>query len=148
MSIVCGDFNCSLSKTGDKSVVKLNGIARNLNFTDLWKEKHEKFIWFLHGLMLLIYQKSRIDYIFLSKNFVYDVKQIIVRTIPGTHSNGCRLSDHRALKCTFYLSKNEKGTGYWKLNTSYLESKREVPRDVRNSKVRRQDKFMRDWSRH
>ena len=28
------------------------------------------------------------------------------------------------------------------------QSKREVPRDVRNSKVRRQDKFRRDWSRH
>ena len=27
-------------------------------------------------------------------------------------------------------------------------SKREVPRDVRNSKVRRPDKFRRDWSRH
>ena len=30
---------------------------------------------------------------------------------------------------------------------AYL-SKREVPRGVRNSKVRRQDKFRRDWSRH
>ena len=29
-----------------------------------------------------------------------------------------------------------------------LESKGEVPRGVRNSKVRRQDKFGRDWSRH
>ena len=29
-----------------------------------------------------------------------------------------------------------------------LRSKREVPRGVRNSKVRRQDKFRRDWSRH
>ena len=28
------------------------------------------------------------------------------------------------------------------------KSKREVPRDVRNSKVRRQDKLRRDWSRH
>ena len=27
-------------------------------------------------------------------------------------------------------------------------SKREVPRGVRNSKVRRQDKYRRDWSRH
>ena len=27
-------------------------------------------------------------------------------------------------------------------------SKREVPRGVRNSKVRRQDKFRKDWSRH
>ena len=31
---------------------------------------------------------------------------------------------------------------------AFLESKREVPRGVRNSKVRRQDKFRRDWSRH
>ena len=30
----------------------------------------------------------------------------------------------------------------------FIESKREVPRGVRNSKVRRQDKFRRDWSRH
>ena len=29
-----------------------------------------------------------------------------------------------------------------------LKGKREVPRDIRNSKVRRQDKFRRDWSRH
>ena len=66
--------------------------------------------------------KSRIDYVFLSGNFIYDVKQIIVRKIPGTHANGCRLSDHRALKCTFYLSSYQKGSGYWKLNTSYLEN--------------------------
>ena len=31
--------------------------------------------------------------------------------------------------------------------TSVCKSKREVPRDVRNSKVRKQDKFRRDWSR-
>ena len=29
-----------------------------------------------------------------------------------------------------------------------FRSKREVPRGVRNSKFRRQDKFRRDWSRH
>ena len=29
-----------------------------------------------------------------------------------------------------------------------MRSKREVPRGVRNSKVRRQDKYRRDWSRH
>ena len=33
-------------------------------------------------------------------------------------------------------------------STIQLNNKREVPRDVRNSKVRRQDKFRRDWSRH
>ena len=113
--IMCGDFNCSFTKTSDKSVVKLSGIARNLNFVDLWNEKHEHLSGFTWCDAANI-PKSRIDYIFLSNNFVYDVKQIIVRKIPGTHSNGCRLSDHRALK------KNQKGTGYWKLNTSYLEN--------------------------
>ena len=30
----------------------------------------------------------------------------------------------------------------------FAEQKTEVPRDVRNSKVRRQDKLRRHWSRH
>ena len=34
------------------------------------------------------------------------------------------------------------------IGQSTVEGKREVPRGVRNSKVRRQDKFRRDWSRH
>ena len=32
--------------------------------------------------------------------------------------------------------------------STWFQRKREVPRGVRNSKVRRQDKFRRDWSRH
>ena len=32
--------------------------------------------------------------------------------------------------------------------TDIIKAKTEVPRDVRNSKVRRQDKFRRDWSQH
>ena len=60
-------------------------------------------------------QKSRIDYIFISKNVVYDVKQIIVRKIQGSHSNGSRMSDHRAL--TFFLVSKSKG--FWKLETKY-----------------------------
>ena len=33
-------------------------------------------------------------------------------------------------------------------NLRKIKGKREVPRDVRNSNVRKQDKFRRDWSRH
>ena len=36
----------------------------------------------------------------------------------------------------------------WSHYIMQKRSKREVPRDIRNSKVRRQDKFRRDWSRH
>ena len=34
------------------------------------------------------------------------------------------------------------------INRYYVKGKREVPRGVRNSKDRRQDKFRRNWSRH
>ena len=47
--------------------------------------------------------------------------------------------------------KNELGKIVKKVAGGYtrrVRSKREVPRGVRNSKVRRQDKFRRDWSRH
>ena len=104
-----------------KSAVKLNAVCKNTDLIDVWSEKHGTmtgYTW-CDGENV---PKSRIDYMFLSKDFIYDVKQIIVRKIPGTHSNGSRMSDHRALKCTFYLSHNEKGSGYWKLNTSYLDN--------------------------
>ena len=117
--LLCGDFNCTSNKTSDKSTVKLNAVCKNIDLIDVWSEKHGNmtgYTW-CDGENV---PKSRIDYMFLSKDFIYDVKQIIVRKIPGTHSNGSRMSDHRALKCTFYLSHNEKGSGYWKLNTSYL----------------------------
>ena len=104
---MCGDFNCYLKRGNDKSAVKLCNISKNLSLLDVWNEKHGNlsgFTWCDANNV----PKSRIDYVFLSENFIYDVKQIIVRKIPGTHANGCRLSDHRALKCTFYLSSNQK----------------------------------------
>ena len=69
--------------------------------------------------------KSRIDFIFISKYFIYDIgniSYIIVRRIPGTHSNGSRMSDHRLLKLFIKISENNRGPGYWKLNVSYLDN--------------------------
>ena len=37
---------------------------------------------------------------------------------------------------------------YREVHKAHATVYREVPRGVRNSKVRRQDKFRRDWSRH
>ena len=63
--------------------------------------------------------KSRIDYIFINKTFNYLVRNIVVRKIPETQSNGSRMSDHIFLNFTF--STINKGPGYWKLDTSYLD---------------------------
>ena len=50
-----------------------------------------------------------------------------------------------------YLKKKTLQSSESKMKTNEFDSqlsKREVPKDVRNSKVRKQDKFRRDWSRH
>lgn len=62
---------------------------------------------------------SRIDYTFVSRNFIYDFEKITLRKIPGT-INGKRMSDHRLLKTSFKTNINKRGNGYWKLNNSYL----------------------------
>ena len=65
--------------------------------------------------------KSRIYFIFASENILTKVKQIILRKISGTHKNGTRMSDHRGIKFNLAIYENERGNGYWKLNTSLLE---------------------------
>ena len=66
--------------------------------------------------------KSRIDYVFISTDFIYNVDKIIIRRIPGTLTSGTRLTDHRLLKFSVKLSDAKRGPGYWKLNTSFLEN--------------------------
>ena len=119
--IICGDFNCVLSKERDKSSACLKKLVKNVNLCDVWFDKHKElsgFTW-CDGSDT---PKSRIDYVFVTDNFIYETDKIIIRRIPGTHAGGCRLSDHRALKFSFILSKNKRGSGYWKLNTSFLEN--------------------------
>ena len=118
--IVCGDFNCSFERY-DESTDKLKCILRKLNLVDVWSEKHKDlqgFTWCDASNT----PKSRIDFVFISKDFVYDIDKILIRRIPGTHSNGTRMSDHRLLKFILKISENTRGPGYWKLNVSHLEN--------------------------
>ena len=117
--ILCGDFNCVLDNSSDKSSNVLKKCLSKLNFCDMWNELHPQktgYTWCDASDI----PKSRIDYIFISKLFMYDVRSIIIRRIPGTHSNGTRMSDHRCLSLRILLNKNERGPGYWKLNVSLL----------------------------
>lgn len=75
------------------------------------------------GVMQKNDPKSRIDYIFINNNsFYYIPKDFKVGKIPGTHSNGTRMTDHRFLKLYYDIDKTKKEPGYWKLNVSYLEN--------------------------
>ena len=117
---VCGDFNCKLNNSTDRSSKLLKEILAQLHVVDIWKDKlndTDGFTW----CDATDTPKSRIDFIFLSKYLYLKAKNISVRKIPGTHSNGTRMSDHKAIRFNVKLHENERGTGYWKLNTSLLE---------------------------
>ena len=65
--------------------------------------------------------KSRIDFIFTSQSNVNSIKSIIIRRVPGKQNNGCRMTDHRYLNLKVNIHNLKRGSGYWKLNTQYLE---------------------------
>ena len=103
---------CSCKSNDDVNFFELN---------DVWANKHEEFNGYTwcNGNDV---PYSRIDYVLVSNDFHYCLEKIIVRRIPGSHSGGNRMSDHRALRFTFTIMNNIRGNGYWKLNSSYLDN--------------------------
>lgn len=73
---------------------------------------------------------SRIDYVFISNNFVLRIENIILRKILGMYL-GKRMSDYRFLKFMFKILNNNRGLGYWKLNVLYCENE-EYKSNIRN----------------
>ena len=62
----------------------------------------------------------------INENFCHKFSGLCIRKIPGTHSKGCRMSDHRFLKFQCQISNDKRGPGYWKLNVSYLQNDKYV----------------------
>ena len=116
--IMCGDFNCKLDNLKDQSNSKLKKVLSSFDLYDTWHSNHPQ----LNGYTWCNSEdipSSRIDYIFINRNFTFDIKNIIIRKIPGTNL-GKRMSDHRSIKITFNIDGNKRGNGYWKLNNSHL----------------------------
>ena len=69
--IVCGDFNCQLDKSNDKSSSILKKFINMFNLTDSWtssaKSQDQGFTWCDANNR----PQSRIDYVFISKNIVH-----------------------------------------------------------------------------
>ena len=91
-------------------------VIGNLNIKDVWSDLHP----FLCGFTWCNANNipaSRMDYIFISKEFVYVVDKLLIRRVPGTHANNTRMTDHGVLKLCLTLSDKKRGSGYWKLNS-------------------------------
>lgn len=119
--IICGDFNCKTNNLADKSVRYLKDLIDHFNLDDMWEKLNPEmagFIW----CDAKNDPKSRIDNVFINTSFHYELTRVKVGKIPGTHSNGNRMRDHRFLKFLYDIDKTKRGPGCWKLNASYLEN--------------------------
>jgi hypothetical protein len=117
--ILAGDFNCNLEKTNDPSVKTFQTLLKDCNLKDLWLDlrPHDLGYTWCNGENT---PTSRIDYILISKSFIYQAQSILLREIPGLHAGETRMSDHKCIKVIFDISINSRGPGYWKFNTSFL----------------------------
>ena len=127
--ILAGDFNCVFQAIDrlnnqchlDKSVPILRDLLLKFSLNDTWRKinwKKPGFTWCNADNTPV----SRIDYIFISDLILSKVEKINVKQVPGTHSDGIRLSDHRAINIKIDINENKRGPGYWKLNTSLLKN--------------------------
>ena len=94
-TILCGDFHSNFEKN-DQSYKRLFETINTLEFVDVWHHKYpQKNVLPLCDANNCF--KSRIDYIFISKNLVDSTKLILIK-IPGTHNRETRMSDHRYIR--------------------------------------------------
>lgn len=124
----------------------MSDIIVSLHLNDLWKDKYVNnngFTW----CDAYNIPNSRIDYIFLSTSLLIKIKQISIRRIPSTQNNGTGMSDRRAIKFHLSVYDNERGKGYWKLNTSLIgsnEYKRQVNK-ITTDIMKKESSFIEKW---
>lgn len=122
-NILCGDFNCKMHNIADKSVRYLKDLKEHFNLDDtcMWEKLNQEMTGFT-WCDAKNDPKSRIDQVFINTSFHYKLTSIKNGKIPGTHSNGSRMSDPRFLKNFYDIDKTKRRPGYWKLNVSYFEN--------------------------
>ena len=121
MKIVIGDFNLVLDveldrlntySNNNKAKEVLEDLMENYSLQDVWRVRNpdvKQYSWRKGGQRDVA---SRIDYSLVSAGL--DQKVEMVSYISSVKT------DHRAVYLVVEVSPNERGTGYWKLNTSLL----------------------------
>ena len=120
--IIIGDFNCVLNvdldrkntyNNNNKSKDILDDIMDEFLLLDIWRihnpEKRE-YSWFKSGYLQ---KASRIDFALVSAGLDQKIEH-------STYLDGLK-TDHRALYLVVKTCPAERGTGYWKFNTTLLQ---------------------------
>ena len=122
-----GDMNCCINDNDrypvthlqDQSRKSLKELVDGLDMIDCWNDDEdgiEKYTWCSPDQNI----KSRLDYVFIGKECVYQKHNIELKTVI-TSELGRRPTDHKAVHVTLVKEGRNRGPGYWKLNTEYLE---------------------------
>ena len=122
--IILGDFNLALDVEQDrentycnnnKAKDEVENIMDHFSLKDIWRIQNgdkREFSWMKKGQYPI--KASRIDLALVSAGL--DQKVAISEYISSIYT------DHRALYLVFDLIPFQRGTGYWKLNTSLLQN--------------------------
>ena len=122
--VLIGDFNLVLDVEKDrlntynnnnKSKEVIEDMMDEFCLREVWRNQHKdarEYSWFKSGN---IQKASRIDFALVSGGLDQKVQHSTY--IPGVKT------DHRALYMVIDLLPYERGSGYWKLNTSHLQNR-------------------------
>ena len=132
--VIGGDLNCCLldndssnkSHIKDKSRTTLKTIMSVLNVYDTW-DMHNKESNMCHYTWKDKNVKSRLDYIFVSKNSKLAVKYV-TNKIVISDTVGQRVTDHKAVEVCVKVQVLSRGPGYWKFNCSLLKNEEYIQR--------------------
>ena len=121
--IILGDFNLTMNVELDrlntfcnntKSRDKVENLMDEFFIKDIWSDRNEskkEYSWFKRNGQTER-KASRIDFALVSGGLDQKVKEIMYISSIKT--------DHRAIYMVIDMIGNERGSGYWKLNTSLL----------------------------
>ena len=124
--IIVGDFNLTLDVELDRLNTYCNnnkardevlGMMEEFNLKDIWRvrnpEKRE-YSWIKNTQRSVERKASRIDFVLISSGLDQKVEMIMYLSSIQT--------DHRATYIVVEFEPNERGAGYWKMNTSILHN--------------------------
>ena len=119
--ILGGDWNCVLDMHKDvqgtenryyKKPVNLKRLIKRYDLCDVWRLMHsdiKQYTW----RNISLKRASRLDYWLVTKQ--------IKRKTSCTDIRPAIRTDHNAISIKFCIKQNERGPGYWKINTDILD---------------------------
>ncbi len=116
--IMGGDMNCAINdndRTGcneDSSRATMKQMINQLKLKDAWYIKNDRLQYTFHDSSSN--SKSRIDYLFISFDLEFRLKNISLKHAP-------KKDPHKGVYMGMVFKSNKRGPGYWKLNSRLLE---------------------------